>query len=124
MSFHNANTSQSLSENKRGFLVPASTGSCMVARLWSQPITAQPFVVVLDGSLALQVINTCSGLETIVIDKLFLESFIEKRNNNDAFYRCCKDYTALYRPSAGYRLVSLVINSAEKFKGSLGSLRS
>lgn len=80
---------QPLSENKRAFLVPASTGCSMVVRLWSQPITAQKCVVVFDGSLALQVIDTCSGLETIVIAKLLVESFNEKRNNGDACYKCC-----------------------------------
>ena len=108
---------QSLSENKRAFLVPVSAGSCMAAPLGWQPITAQKCAVVLDGSLAPQGIDTCSGLETIVIDKPLIEPFNEKRNNSDVFYKCCPDYMAFFRPRAGYRLVSLIINCAEKFKG-------
>ena len=76
---------QPLSENKRLFLVPASTGSCMAAPLGSQPITAQKCAVVLDGSLTLQGIDTCSGLETIVIDKPLIESF----NETIATYSTC-----------------------------------
>lgn len=81
------------------------------------PITVQKNVVVFDGSLALQVIVTCYGLETMVIDKPLAESSIEKRNNSDICYKCCQDYMAFSHPEAGYRLVSLVVNCAEKFKG-------
>ena len=88
----------------------------MAAPLGSQPITAQKCAVVLDGSLTLQGIDTCSGLETIVIDKPLIESFNEKRNNSDVFYKCCPDYKAFSRPRAGCRLVSSVINCVEKFK--------
>ena len=102
---------QPLSETKRAVLVPVSAGSCMAAPLGSQPITAYKCVVVLDGSLAPQGIDTCSGLEPLI------EPFNEKRNNSDVFYKCCPDYMAFFRPRAGYRLVSLIINCAETFKG-------
>lgn len=39
-----------------------------------------------------------------------------QRNNSDVFYKYCPDYMAFSRPRAGCRLVSLVINCAEKFK--------